>query len=217
MVLPPASLKHRFDAYIISYLKPLTMNLIAKITVALTLISMTSCIIDKKDDGIPDMPAKATFGVKIDKMSALKSCEGEGTSGTADLYTKITMYKRESLVSELELLAETENILVGLKRYETVENPGIELNTEVEVKDGLIIASIITTYEQDPNGKRQISRSFSQTFIYEEDLGCWIEDSNACAFGTTPGTSNLNRAEESKMIDRTCDVTYFWSTFIQTQ
>ena len=189
------------------------MNLTSKLSVFLLCLFVFSCIIKRPDD-TPDLPQKVNIKISIDKMQAFKSCENDGTSGIADLYNKITIYKRENIVSELETLAETDLVLVQLKRYESIDDP-LSLDVDVELKDGMIIATYIHTYEQDGGGSKQIQRQFAQSFVYEEDLGCWLEDANECAFGTTPGTSNLNRSEESRMTDNTCDVIYQWSTAIR--
>ena len=193
------------------------MNFISKVAVLLLILSLSlsGCII--KDTPEPDGPKMASLSISIDKITALKSCEGDGTSGEADIYTNITIVKRESVVSQAEILKESETVLVQLGRFESSSSPGISETVDIELKDGLIIAANIVTYELDPGGSKDATKTFSFAFIYEEDLGCWLEDKEECAKGTSPGSSQLTRAGEFKMSEGTCDVEYEYSVSITPQ
>ena len=193
------------------------MNFISKVAALLLIISLSlpGCII--KDTPEPDGPKMASLSISVDKITALKSCEGDGTSGEADIYTNITIVKRESVVSQAEILKESETVLVQLGRFETNSNPEISETVDIALKDGLIIAANIVTYELDPGGSKDATKTFSFAFIYEEDLGCWLEDKEECALGTAPGSSQLTRAGEFKMAEGSCDVDYEYSISITPQ
>ena len=167
---------------------------------------MTACIITNPPE--PEGPKMATLKISIDKITAIKSCEGDGTSGKADIYTNITIVKRESVVGQAEILKESETVLVQLGRFESNSNPGISETVDIEIKDGFVIALNVVTYELDPGGVKDVSKTFGLGFIYEEDLECWLENEEECAAGTSPGSSQLTRAGEFKMAQGTCEVDY---------
>jgi hypothetical protein len=180
------------------------------------LFALEGCVITSTDT-IPDTVA---FSVSIDKMTAYLSCEGDGTSGTGDIYTRMSLWSTMEQGGQSLLIAELPDVIIGLERNESTTNTGIELSADVDFFDGVRLEAIIVTREVDPNST-QVQELFTLTMKYDSELECWVgetftEYAGVCVPGSNGGISYI-KTTESKMQDHNCDISYIWTAEVRAK
>ena len=173
----------------------------------------TSCVvIDEMNE--ESGPLMVDFTVKVNSLQALKSCEGDGNSGEADIFTKITLHKNEEPGgSSWAVLAEQDWKEVELAKSEIAINPGIEVSEAIEVFDGMRVEAIITMKEVDPNST-QIQKQYYVLLNFDEAQNCWVpEGGGDCVDGSDSGS--YYKQTESRMSQGNCDIILNWEASLQ--
>ena len=180
----------------------------------LTLLSM-SCIIGctisdiDNDEPIPNV----LVNLNVDAIYALKSCEGDGTSGKADIYTKLHIKASNAPNEATQTLIETTEKVYEISRFDKVDSPEISASVVITPFDGMRLEIIMASREVDPNGTH-VNDTFFDILIYNADDRCWMEwNEDDCAEGSKKGKSSMFRAKESKMEDNNnvCEIDFEWS------
>lgn len=185
--------------------------------VCLLFLFVHGCVIDTDDDDNSiEIPAMMNFSAKVDKIEAIESCEGDGTTGKGDIYTRITLHKNdEPGGSSWGTLAEVGEIVVELSRGQSIENPGIEVSKEIEPFDKMRVEYILKAREVDPSGT-QVQEIDASFMAYSETLGCWVEETfsghgDECLPGSLAGTSHFSKTMQTRLTDHNCDVIITWT------
>lgn len=196
------------------------MKILVKLFGLLFYLSIIGCTVTSDDDDmepesmIPELTVKA----KVDKVYSRLSCEGDGTSGKGDLYTKIIIRANSNPGLAPQPLIETEEVEIEVAQYETVTDTNVSAETSITPFNGMRLEIIVLTREGDPGGTTQISRSFIERLVYDENNGCWFELTGTdCAAGAIAGTSTMNKAKEDSMTGGNCDMEFDWSFEITRQ
>ena len=190
-------------------------RLIYSLSLCFIITSFVGCIVTTDDD--ITMPDMMRFEVKVDKIEAIRSCEGDGTEGKGDIYTRITLHKNdEPGGSSWGTLASIDEVVVELSKGQSTENPGIEVAEEIMPFDGMRVEYIIYTREVDPSGT-QVQEIHGEFMVYDATMGCWVEESNLgvvgsqCLPGSQAGTSKFLKTNQTRLVDHNCDVIITWT------
>lgn len=188
--------------------------------IAMMTIFTVGCIVDTSDDDDISPPQKMLYTVKVDKIDAIKSCEGDGISGKADIYTRMTLHKNDVPGgSSWAVLAEATEVVLELFKGQSVVNPGIETSVEISPFDGMRVEHILYTREVDPNGT-QVREQDGYFMVYDETLGCFVEESSrgqtdVCILGSVSGSHRFIRTYDTRLFDHNCDVVVTWTASIE--
>ena len=187
------------------------MHSISKLFILATIVTFASCIVT--DDVTPDL---YTFNVDVESMKAIRTCEGDGSDGEADLYTRITLYHSNANTNvSSAILAEQDYTLVQLDRWEEETQTGLAVTADVELVDGLIIEAILITYENDPSGS-DAQETYGISVLYNEEMECWTPvpfggDTSKCISGSAAGSSTFSKSYSTHLVEGTrCDIEINW-------
>ena len=73
----------------------------------------------------------------VSKLSVGKTCEGDGSSGVAEIYSRFIFYTKVEWDAPLVPLDSSQWVLHELGRGESVNNPNISLMSEMNVADAV--------------------------------------------------------------------------------
>lgn len=142
----------------------------------LTSLILTSCVVTSDDDDPPSPDIlEMTISAEVTKLSVYGSCEGDGTSGTADIMSRFMIYLKKDWDAPLEPIDSTDWELVQLGRGTSLDNPGISGSVDVNIADENRIVIYLETFEGDAGGVKDFEKRFYFNLGYQSDQGCWTD------------------------------------------
>lgn len=176
------------------------------------------CVVITPDE---EEETKYLMTAKVDKIHAITSCEGNGTTGKADIYTKITLHKNDTPNgSSWGIQADSGEIVKELSKGEIAYDPGIFASDTLNLFHHMRVEANISVREVDPGGTQV--RTLSGTFMrYDENIMCWVEESNigiiseTCLSESQSGTSEFSKTFDTRIKDNTCDAIVTWTVTIE--
>lgn len=144
----------------------------------LLFLGFTSCIVDSSDDDDmprPDGARDMTISAEVTRLGVGKTCEGDGSSGVAEVYSRFIFYKKKDWDAPLVPLDSSQWVLHELGRGESVDNPDITLTTQMEVDDANRLVAYLEFYEYDGSGNKDFEKSLYFQLGYQTGQQCWTD------------------------------------------
>lgn len=190
------------------------MNSSTKLLNLLLILTLSNCTIvepEEPEDPIPNEIPELTINASVDRFHMITTCEGNGTIGEGDLYSRVYILANSNVGTEPTVIAETAEIIHSLGFNAILTDTGISATATLTPFNGMKLQVDFFIKEVDPNSI-QISRKYSQTIIYDESNACWLPITGFdCVDGSDIGQSTLSSKFEERMTDQTCDVLIDWS------
>ena len=181
----------------------------------LTCLTFTSCIVDSSDDDDmpkPDDTRDMTIFAEVSKLSVGKTCEGDGSSGVAEIYSRFIFYTKVEWDAPLVPLDSSQWVLHELGRGESVNNPNISLMSQMDVADANRLVAYLEFYEYDGNGKKDFEKGLYFQLGYQEGQQCWTDKVwGDCHPDSPRGSVGFSVPMEGSHRDgERCSVSYKW-------
>lgn len=144
-----------------------------KLLILFTLLanSLGSCIIKESS------PDKFVFTVTVNSIEAITSCENDGVTGEADIYTNLKLLTSTAAnINNPTIVASIPDVIIGLRKGEKNTNPGISVEAEISSVNGLRFFHELQTSEIDAGGAVEVTQKFVGLVFYDLDQECFVEN-----------------------------------------
>ena len=142
-------------------------------------LALTSCVVDSSDDDDdmpePDGTRDMTIFAEVTNLRVGSTCEGDGTSGVAEVYSRFIFYTKEDWDAPLVPLDSSNWVLDELGRGQDIANPGISLETRMEVADANRLVAYLEFYEYDGSGRKDFEKRLYFNLGYQTGQQCWTD------------------------------------------